>query len=497
MKQISVLLFIFALAFSVRAQAPQPYLVADFAEKDLPAMLDLCRQSGIDALVVRNPFSTFGHYEWNGIFAPEGNKSVKRMVKTAQDQGVTLGVMVQEEVISTNDAYFAPKYFGQYQHSEALTLFDEMGADDVDIALRRNDAVKNLSSLNLLRIDDELVSIGTMEFAGDLVLLHHCTRGMYGTRRVTHGTKAKVVRIWDTPDQQVIPTGELREAVRQQLADRLEAVGITLAIQKGAPGQEFLDESIRVRQVERWESEGVGNTIGWFVIRAADKHRAATTVDDVQWMLSKAAAYNAGYGLLIDPKAMKHPGALSDLLAVIRQWNTLTRDGAFTAAHQEAMKDPYLDWNLEQRSEDSFLLYPLHFSRRFQCDLQPVDTGLLQSETWNWNAEEEGPFGLRLQVEGEVDVINPMVNTSRGLMMLACTVKPGQKLAFDFKDTAWLLDANGNKLETVAVEGLPELAKGDNEVNFFCEVDPEIEKQPMVKLRYITRDPALVIHPHK
>ena len=493
--KVNIILLLIS-CFIARAQS-QPYLVADFSEKDLPVMLEFCHQGGFERLVEKNPFSTFGHYEWNPSFAPEGDLSVRRMVKAAQEEGVTLGLLVQEEVVSLNDAYFSPKYYKQYQCSEPLRLFDGITANDVDIALRRNDSFNSLSALNLLLIDDEMVSIGTMEFAGDLVLLHHCTRGLHGTKSTAHDVNSTAYKIEDTPDRLLLPKGELLDQVRQQLADRLAATEVSFVLVKDAPGQELLEESVRVRQVERWENEGVANnTLGWFMIYAADKKRPATSRESLEWMLSKAAAFDASYGVLLDAEAIKSHGSLNEMLELMGQWNLLSSHQAFNATQKEMMKDPYLDWHLERHLDPNFLLYPLNFSRRYPCELQPIDTGLLSSETWNWNVEVEGRFGLRIQVDGEVEIVNPMVNTSKGLVMFPCTLKPGQRLMYDFGETALVVDANYNRLEEVSIEGLPELSQGTNEVSFLCEVDPAAEKLPLVRLRYITKESPFIVYPH-
>lgn len=494
MRKIGVLILLLAFVFGLNGQENRPYLVADFAESELPILLDICHQGGFETLVVRTPFSTLGHYRWNEAFAPEGDRSVRRMVASAAAEGVTLGLLVQEDAITLNDAFFAPKYFKEYQHSEPMTLFDEMSVEDVDIALRRNDLFKVPTTLNLLLVDDEVISFGTMEFTDDVVLLHRCTRGMYGTKRTAHAIDAKVFRIWDRPDPFVIPEGELRQSVQQQLSARLEAGNITLMLSKGAAGQEILEGSVRVRQVERWEKEGAANnTLGWFMIHAADRKRAATSIEELEWMLSKSAAFDASYGILIDLQPA--PGMLPEMLATMRQWNMLSKSRAFTAYHKEVMSDPYLDWHLEPGTDSVFMLHPMNFSRRYQCAFQVVDTGLLQSETWHWNTDEEREFGLRIQVEGKVAISNPMVNTSKGLVMFPCTLSPGQRLLYDFGETAKVVDANGNMIETVSVEGFPKLAQGDNEASFLCEVDPATEQMPLVWLRYLTREPAFVIYP--
>ena len=99
-------------------------------------------------------------------------------------------------------------------------------------------------------------------------------------------------------------------------------------------------------------------------------------------------------------------------------------------------------------------------------------------------------------MDGEVEIVNPMINTSKGLVMFPCTLKPGQRLMYDFGETAFVVDANLNRLNEVTLEGLPVLAKGENEVNFFCEVDPETETLPVVRLRYITKETPFIVYPH-
>ena len=73
MRRVGVILLLLFIAFGLRAQETKPYLVADFAEKDLPAMLNLCHQGGFEVLMVKTPFSTLGHYQWDETFAPEGD----------------------------------------------------------------------------------------------------------------------------------------------------------------------------------------------------------------------------------------------------------------------------------------------------------------------------------------------------------------------------------------------------------------------------------------
>lgn len=488
-KKIYIILFLFLSSISW-GQVPGPYVLADFSEKDLGKMLEICRQGGFEYLIQKTPFSTYGHYNWNEAFAPQGETSVKRMIATAEEAGVHLGVWVQENAIDTDDSYFSPEYFKQYRKGGRLQLYDGISADETTIAMRRTDALNTSSTLNLIMIDDELVSYATMEGSGELTLIHRCTRGAFGTKATAHGVHAEAYRIWGSPENFVEPEGELRDMVRDRLEQQLQYFQVKLY--QGEAGQHWIDESIRVSQVERWEQESP-SSLGLFLIRARDQRRAGTSMDELEWMLSKAASFDAGYGLVIDPKALTNHGMLDDMLETMSRWNHLLRTDAFSEQQRQMLRDPYLDWHLEQvDSLNHYYLYEQNVSRRFRCNFEENDPGVLQSETWTWNAEEEGGFGLRIQVEGEVEILNPMVNTSKGLVMFPCALKPGQRLLYDFGETARVVDADDHQLDEVVIEGLAELDKDDSEVYFLCEVDPLATKRPVVTLRYVTRSLQMV-----
>lgn len=491
MKRVGFLWLFLAIAFTVRAQVKEPYVLAAFAKEELGTMLELCNKGGFGVLIQKTPFSTYGHYHWNDAFAPHGDESVNQMVATAEKAGVQLGVWVQDNAIDTDDAYFSPEYFKQYRKGERLELYTPLSADETTIAMLRTDVLDAATTLNLIMIDDELISYATMERSGKLTLVHRCTRGAYGTQAAAHGVDAEAYRIWGSPENFVEPEGELREMVRRRLDDRIQFFPVKLF--QGDPGQDRIDASIRVSQVERWERDSTLSLLGQFLIRTSDPRRAGTTMEELEWMLSKAAAFDAGYGLVIDPKAMTGYGMLDEMLETMNCWNHLQRAGAFSERQKQVLRDPYLDWHLERQDSLDYLLYKENYSRHYRCNLIEVNASVLRSETWTWNAEGTGRFGLRLKVGGEVEIINPMVNTSRGLLMFPCVVKPGQQLLYDCGETARVVDADYHVVSEVEIEGLPELEEGGNEVNFLCEVDPAVRQRPVVTLRYFTRGQPEVI----
>lgn len=449
-------------------------------------MLDFCQRGGFEVLIQKKPFESYGHYNWNEDFASKGDESVRQMVATAEATGVHLGVWILDNAISMGDGFFSPEYYKQYRRGDQLELYSAITAEDNTIAVRRSDVLKQPATLNLLMIDDELISYSTLEFSGELALIHRCTRGAYGTKAVSHDVNADAYRIWDSPDHFVEPEGALRDLVSENLNQRLQFFQVRL-FKKVTP-HEMIEENIRVSQVKRWEEESPVPSLGWFMIRSSDKRRLGTTLDELEWMLSKAVGFGAGYGLLIDPKTITEHGMMTVLLEALNHWNRLLHHGVLTERQKRLLRDPYLDWHLVPQDSVHYLAYPQTLSRRYRCDLDEIDPGVLRSERWTWNSEEGGAFGLRLQVEGKTEILNPMINTPRGLVMFPCAIKPGQCLMYDFGDTARVVDAAFHVLEEVAIEGLAELDKGDNEVYFLCEANPVAEHRPEVTLRYVTRE---------
>lgn len=484
MRKISVLVLLLAVVWGLCAQVPKTYVVADFSEKDLPEMLALCQKGGIENLLVKTPFSTYGHFCWNPEFAAN-DKAVARMAQKAESEGVRLGLLIHQDAISVNDAFFSAHNCQYFQREGRVELFSDITEDDVDLTLLFNGVIEGVSSMNLLLIDNEMISYGTIERAGELLLLHHCTRGVCGTHRSSHTTQSETYKIWDSPERYVAPEGNLKDSVQLWLNRRIEASGVHFVFQAGDPGQELLDGSIRVRQVERWAANDSLTGLGWINLHAADKKRHATSLDEVEWILSKAVAFDAGYGVLVDKKAVKEHGQLNEILELIRQWDMLQSAGVLTDEQLETLRDPYSDWHLAQMEDGDFELFQRNYSRRYQCRFVEADSLLIGAEPWEWEADVEGRFGLRLQVDGEVAIKDPMVNTESGLVMFPCVIKPCQRLWYDFTDVAHVVDANGNTIKDVVVEGASLLPSGSSEVRFYCETAKE-GVWPLVTVRYVT-----------
>ena len=491
MKRIALLLVAWSFLGVLSAQMPTTYLVSDFSEEELDQMLVLCMKGGIKGLLHGAPFSSYGHYEWKPDFAPKGNRSVAGMVEHAQENGILLGIYAQKDAISLNDRYFTPRYFHRLKKSGRVALFDDIAADQREFAVYPNEVFDHVSTLNLLLADGEMISYGTMEHAQEAVLLYRCSRGAFGTEASDHDARAEVYKIWDAPGRFVAPDESLRDSVQWHLSQRIASARLPFVRYSGESGMNKVDGSVRVRQVERWERErdslsvlGLPLELGWLSLRASEGRQSATTLEELEWMLSKAAAFDAGYGLVIDRAAVKRYGCLDKALSAVKAWNTVRDAGILTLQQKEDLKDPYTDWHLEAFGDDSFLLYPIRCSRGYRCVVKGA--GRWQ-ETWQWKSSSKSLLALRIEVNGKGEIRKPVLVVGEDTLELPCPVKSGQFLVCGFDGMARLTDADLHTIREWKMEALSALAEGETPVVFSFEARSD-GKLPEVVVRYQTRE---------
>ncbi|MEI0739442.1 hypothetical protein VQ056_27310 [Paenibacillus sp. JTLBN-2024] len=112
--------------------------------------------------------------------------------------------------------------------------------------------------------------------------------------------------------------------------------------------------------------------LGWFLIRSASERFEATALDEIEWVLSKAAGFNAGFSLVADMAVLERNGNINILLDSVRVWEEARHAQVFTAEQRQRLCDAKSDWHLEEagRGDGSCirLLFPNRsFAVRKSC----------------------------------------------------------------------------------------------------------------------------------
>ena len=477
----------------MHGEATKSYLIADYDKKDATFIQEKCRQAGLD---------------W--------------------------GLPVFANRIPTDSRLVGPKPSKHLLRQGPLRLHMDIAADQTHFAVYNSPLFDTPATINVLLIGNELISYRSSEVSGHIRLLYHCTRGAFGTKKTAHTQEETVYKLWDTPQRTLMPDLELQEQMAQAVAKECAKTGFPLLIfndlksyayngygdtaivhfldtmRKYNPDKRFQadlltpgarpylsrinenqlwNESMRTKLVETltekqafYDQQQMPWMIGNFQIHLADKKRKATSIEELEWFLSKAAAFDAGFGLDFSAEAMHRHGLTNIMLNTINIWERLRHSHAFSNDIKEALKDPYGDWHIQRGEDSSFLLYPQHNSRRYYCNLN--------DDQWEWNSPYASRFALCITVEGKGSVSDLVIEAPNGTLYFPCTLKAGQYLVYDFEGHACITDFNYNKIANVTAEGTSILDEGISTVSFHCEVKAEGTKQPEVTIRYYTHGDA-------
>ena len=473
-------------------RSTKSYLIADHAEKDYSFLKEKCQQAGLD-----------------------------------------LGLSVLANRIPVFSKLVSPKPSMHLLKQGVLRLQLPMNDHQNEFAVYHSDLFDTPSSINVLQIDDELITYRTMETSGDIHLLYHCTRGAFGTQKSAHAKDTVVYKLWDTPERTLLPDLETQDKMAQAIAQQYANTNYDLLIfndlksygyseQGDTAIGHFLDTMrkynpdkllqgdlltpiswhylSRINENKLW-NENMRNImvetlserqdyylskqmpwmIGNFQIHLSDKNRKTTTREELEWFLSKAAAFDAGFGLIAYTETLRKHGLIDEMLNSINIWETLRLDGAFSEKQKETFKDPYGNWHIE-KADSTYLLYPQYISRRYYC--------VLNDDQWEWYSPYESRYALQIEVEGKGSISELNFRTPNGILYFRCTLKAGQYLIYDFDGTARITDADYNTLEAFQPQGVSVLNEGTNEVSFSCEMATVGDKSPMLTIRYITRGDA-------
>ncbi|MDD4516248.1 hypothetical protein [Massilibacteroides sp.] len=350
------------------------YLISDFEEKDFDFILKKAQIADFKYIYHSEPFLDWGHFNWDPKLASEGDESVRKMVEKAKSQGISVGIHTLSNFLTTNDAYVTPVPSKHLLKQGILELISDLDKEQTDIQIRKSALFSLPMTLNALQINDELITYGTVEEKGDIMMLKNCKRGAFSTSVSSHKKTDKLYKLWDYPYKNLFPDIELQDKFVDRLVEIFNKTGLEQISFDGLEGCVYTghDEYAMARFVSRFyeglqhnvlndgsnlnhymwhihtrmnwgepwgESMRTGQVenriknqdyfkrnlfprmLGWFLIRLADKKFECTTLEDLEWALSESAGFDAGYAMTINTKTLKNHGQIDELLTLIKNWD--------------------------------------------------------------------------------------------------------------------------------------------------------------------------------
>lgn len=516
-------------------ESMRSYLIAEFRPDNFDDLLKWTKQAGFEVLYHPEPFADWGHFNLRPEQFPKGDDSLADYCARAEKEGLRLGLHTLTAFTKPNDAYVSPDPDARLAILGSSVLTEDLSADAEEISVEDTAIFAKVTSLQTARIGQELIQYTEIE-NGKLV---GCKRGLWGTPVSEHKKGETVSLLCDHPYRVYFPNLELQEEFSKRLGELFVKTGTAQISFDGLEGCAATGEgdygihrfcldcwniwnrpdvindasrlhhnlwhmNTRMNWGEPWGAkmrEGMieyriknqdfyrrnlfPRMLGWFLIRKADRKFEATPPEDMEWMLSMAAGFDAGFALSTSSEVLATNGCTDELLQLIRDWEELRLSNAIPMELRPTLRDPKTEWHLEKDEDGTFRIYPLFISKPYVCDLLELQPGQPGGADWvldNPYAEQE--YDFRMGVVGYGEIHNPSLYTRKGLLKFPCTVKGGQYLWYR-NGKAVITDRNFRPLEEVKAVGQGIVENGQHPFSFACEFSGE--EGPEVTVRVFTK----------
>ncbi len=489
--------------------ATASYLIIDFGETTIDRAIEMTRRAGLAHLYHSSPFETWGHFELKKTLFPNGWDGLKECVEKARKAGVKVGLHTLSNFITPNDPYVTPKPDPRLARVGTSALSATVNATQTEIPVTAPGFFQKKTVLNTVVIGEELVRYESVSTNAPWRLLN-CQRGAWGTAAATHATGAGVSRLMDHDYKVFLTDADLTVEVARNLArlcnhagvrqismDGLEGAWATGMGQYGRalfiqswytslkpelrdiindasnPGHFNWHSYTRMNWGEPWyagfrESQTLyrfknqlhydrnltPRMLGWFALRPD------TSLEDAEWLLARAAGFDAGFALAAslastaqlaaDPdsaEVARQFGAVPAILETIKQWETARHSGAFSPEVKAWLCDNTREFHLKAAGDRQWNLFEVQIARftsvTNQAETSVTFTNRQAAQPLQWilrSTGKERMTRVSLAINGQ-----PVVSLSeQGLL-------PGGSLTYRGGTDAVVCDAAWKELGRVPV----------------------------------------------
>jgi hypothetical protein len=187
----------------------------------------------------------------------------------------------------------------------------------------------------------------------------------------------------------------------------------------------------------------------------------------MEWMLARAAGYNAGFAMVARLNDLRQNSATNILLDAIREWELARNTNAFTDEQREALKIPSNEFHLEKLADRKWKLYQFAGTSSFVKERNLRQPGEPTFAVWNydqtWNSQ---PLQFQLTISGEGSITNFKLQFDNYFdLVIPATLKQGDVVVCDGSQQLKIMSSNGSTLQHIKLTtALPTLQHGAHSV---------------------------------
>jgi hypothetical protein len=531
--------------------ATSSYLIINFTEENLDQALELTKKAGLKYLYHLEPFKSWGHYNLDEKSFPDNRASMKRCVDRAKEQGIKLGVHTLSNFINTNDPYVTPvpdKRLARVGES-VMTEDIDNNTDEIYIESPLFFSQMENNTLHAAVIDSEIISYIDVS-ATEPWKLTGCVRGAFGTVATAHNKGTKIGKLMDHPYKVFLSDPDLSIEIAKNIAwlfnetglmqtsfDGLEGVWSTGMgqyarnlftktwydnLDPGIKGKVINDASnpshfnwhinTRYNWGEPWyagfrESQTyyrlmnqdfyrrnfIPSMLGWFSMSPT------TSVEDAEWLLARAAGFDAGFAFNLGFETVEKNGASDAIFKAIKTWETARMADAFTPEMKLRMEDINNEFHLEADSEGKWNLFPYKIERYIYEQKSKQDIKSVNSVIEFDNPYESQPMMFIISFIPEENdpasfVERLSLEVDNNHFDLFVDMKANQNLKLDKEGNIRLYDDTWNLVRDIKSSGnIPELKSGKNRIIFDAKFSKEGSAKLKIELKTMGKAEAIKI----
>ena len=482
-------------------EAAQAYIIYPFSEKNIEEAIEFTKRTGLKYLYHGGLFSTWGNFTLNPRNFPNGLDGLKSCVEKAGQAGIKLGFHTLSNFTTTNDVYVTPVPDKRLAKVGSAVLTTGVTVDQVDIEISDPMFFNQMGNNHLhgVMVGEELIRYERVSDVAPWKLLN-CQRGAWGTSASAHAKGDTISKLLDHGYKVFLTDIELTKEIARNIAkifnytgvdqvsfDGLEGAwstglgqyGLSLMIKEwydhllpehrnnindasmtthynwhtftrmnwGEPWYAGFRESqlnYRLMNQDFYRRNLIPCMLGWF------KFDANTSIEDMEWLLARSAAFDAGYTLVTNNRAVQSNGNADLLLKAIREWENARLSGAFPSTLKKEMEHVANEYTLTEISASSWELYPLHVQRFKHANItrQPGEPVVSRWEFNNKYGRQPIQFILRAN-DRVSDIVLEIANYST--IRLDCILEEGQYLKYSGDNFAVIYDKNWNEVKRFPV----------------------------------------------
>ncbi len=521
------------------------YIIMGFGENDIEKAIEVTKKAGLRYLYHPDPFENWGHFKLNKQF-PNGWDGLKKCVEIAQNHNIMIGVHTLSNFITTNDPYVTPVPDKRLAKVGSSIITAEITPNQTEIPVASPDFFNqfNNNHLKTVVIDNELIRYGSVSEKAPWTL-RNCQRGGYGTVAASHQTGTEISKLADHAYKVFLTNPELSIEVAKRIADLFNQTGVRQISFDGLEGNrstgmgnygeilftqtwfDNLNDEIKSHYIadasrtthyfwhtytrmnwgEPWyagfrESQTeyrlknqayfkrnlMPGMLGWFQMTSE------TSLEDIEWMLARSAAFNAGYAFVLSYKTLEGNAQSDEILKLLGKWEKARLSDAFNDEQKKRMEALNNEFHLETIEVNQWILNQI-YSYKFKHEKKNRQPGEPLSSTFSFkNPAENQPLQFILTaIGGSVQDIKMEIDNFKEIL-IPVRLNAGETIKYTGQKKAIIYDKNWKKLQEIKMDSsLMSVAKGDHSLLFDCNFGEGNEANAKLELRLVGADEKVSI----